>query len=185
MQQVPMLCGKRKPCLVVVLKVVKENLCLCDGSYKGHQLLLYSIAWHWPLSFSLWGTVPAVDPSTVHWHLPFSWPVKCTLLFSPSKNLKHSTGIPANCVTKRRLRHFIQRAWRGKQYNPLHNNCPWATWWIWKVLINLQLCLQVKCALINTGNEEVQIPGLINLLSGENSISAGPMAFESHLGNIF
>lgn len=105
--------------------------------------------------------------------------------FSPSKNLKHSTGIPANCVTKRPLRHFIQRAWRGKQYNPLHNNCPWATWWIWKVLINLQLCLQVKCALINTGNEEVQIPGLINLLSGENSISAGPMAFESHLGNIF
>lgn len=105
--------------------------------------------------------------------------------FSPSKNLKHSTGIPANCVTKRPLRHFIQRAWRGKQYNPLHNNCPWATWWIWKVLINLQLCLQVKCALINTGNEEVQIPGLINLLSGENLISAGPMAFESHLGNIF
>lgn len=105
--------------------------------------------------------------------------------FSPSKNLKHSTGIPANCVTKSPLRHFIQRAWRGKQYNPLHNNCPWATWWIWKVLMNLQLCLQVKCALINTGNEEVQIPGLINLLSGENSISAGPMAFENHLGNIF
>lgn len=57
--------------------------------------------------------------------LSFSWPV----LFYFIPNLATVHGDISSKI-----------AWRGKQCNPLQNNCPWANWWILK-LINVQLGL--------------------------------------------